>query len=118
MGYRAIRAQSGIPGVRGAYGVGRGDLYYEPADAALPTETLWSTSAYLNHAPKLFERLSMAHDDEIEWLHDVQHSLTPIEHERATWREGEGTTVEISVVPGSLTKKQSNAMTRLDGRRM
>src|SRR3546814_10819081 len=43
MGYRAIRAQSGIPGVRGAYGVGRGDLYYEPADAALPTETLWST---------------------------------------------------------------------------
>ena len=40
MGYRAIRAQSGVPGVKGAYGVGRGDMYYEPADAALPTETL------------------------------------------------------------------------------
>src|SRR3546814_9712110 len=82
MGYRAIRAQSGIPGVRGAYGVGRGDLYYEPADAALPTETLWSTSAYLNHAPKLFERLRMAHGDEIELLHDVHHRLTPIEAAR------------------------------------
>jgi len=82
MGYRAIRAQSGIPGVKGAYGVGRGDLYYEPADAALPTETLWSTSAYLNHAPKLFERLRMVHGDEIELLHDVHHRLTPIEAAR------------------------------------
>src|SRR3546814_20009363 len=49
MGYRAVRAQSGIPGVKGAYGVGKGDLYYEPADGTLPTETLWSTTAYLNH---------------------------------------------------------------------
>src|SRR3546814_10269972 len=45
MGYRAVRAQSGIPGVKGAYGVGKGDLYYEPADGTLPTETLWSTTA-------------------------------------------------------------------------
>ena len=33
LGYKAIRAQSGIPGVEKAYGVGRGDMYYEPADA-------------------------------------------------------------------------------------
>jgi mannonate dehydratase len=79
MGYRAIRAQSGIPGVRGAYGVGRGDLYYEPADATLPTETLWSTPAYLNHAPKLFERIREVHGPDIELLHDVHHRLTPIE---------------------------------------
>src|SRR3546814_20929009 len=58
MGYRAVRAQSGIPGVKGAYGVGKGDLYYEPAEGTLPTETLWSTTASLNHAPKLFDRLS------------------------------------------------------------
>jgi mannonate dehydratase len=79
MGYRAIRAQSGIPGVKGAYGVGRGDLYYEPADAALPTETLWSTPAYLDHAPKLFDRLRSVYGNEVELLHDVHHRLTPIE---------------------------------------
>ncbi len=79
MGYRAVRAQSGIPGVKGAYGVGKGELYYEPADGTLPTETLWSTTAYLNHAPKLFERLRAVYGDEIELLHDVHHRLTPIE---------------------------------------
>jgi mannonate dehydratase len=79
MGYRAIRAQSGVPGVKGAYGVGRGKMYYEPADGTLPTETLWNTSAYLNHAPKLFEAVRVAHGDDIELLHDVHHRLTPIE---------------------------------------
>ena len=79
MGYRAIRAQSGIPGVKGAYGVGRGQMYYEPADGTLPTETLWNTSSYLNFAPKLFERLRADHGDDIELLHDVHHRLTPIE---------------------------------------
>jgi hypothetical protein len=36
MGYKAIRAQTGVPGIKDAYGVGRGKLFYEPADAALP----------------------------------------------------------------------------------
>ncbi len=79
LGYRAIRAQSGIPGVKGAYGVGRGDMYYEPADSALPTETLWNTSSYLNFTPKLFRRLRDVHGSDIELLHDVHHRLTPIE---------------------------------------
>ncbi len=79
LGYKAIRAQSGIPGVKGAYGVGRGDMYYEPADGTLPTETLWNTSSYLNFAPKLFEKLRDAHGFGIELLHDVHHRLTPIE---------------------------------------
>lgn len=82
MGYRAVRAQSGIPGVKGAYGVGRGDMYYEPADAALPTETVWDTSAYLNFTPLLFEKLREVHGDEVELLHDVHHRLTPIEAAR------------------------------------
>jgi mannonate dehydratase len=82
MGYRAIRAQSGVPGVKGAYGVGRGDLYYEPADATLPTETLWSTSDYLRHAPKLFDAIRTAHGEDVELLHDVHHRLTPIEAAR------------------------------------
>jgi mannonate dehydratase len=79
MGYQAIRAQSGIPGVKGAYGVGRGDLYYEPADGALPTETLWNTRSYLNHAPKLFEKLRERFGFEHHLLHDVHHRLTPLE---------------------------------------
>ena len=37
MGYKAIRAQTGVPGIKDAYGVGRGKLYYEPADAELPS---------------------------------------------------------------------------------
>jgi mannonate dehydratase len=82
MGYRAVRAQCGVPGVRGAYGVGRGDLYYEPADATLPSETLWSTPAYLQHTPRLFERLRKDHGGDIELLHDVHHRLTPIEAAR------------------------------------
>jgi mannonate dehydratase len=79
MGYQAIRAQSGIPGVKGAYGVGRGDLYYEPADGTLPTETLWNTRSYLNFAPKLFERLRERFGFDHHLLHDVHHRLTPLE---------------------------------------
>ncbi|MBB5518979.1 D-mannonate dehydratase ManD [Amphiplicatus metriothermophilus] len=82
MGYKAVRAQSGVPGVKGAYGVARGTMYYEPADSALPTETVWDTTAYLNFVPKLFERLREAHGPDIELLHDVHHRLTPIEAAR------------------------------------
>ena len=79
LGYKAVRVQSGIPGVRGAYGVDRGELHYEPADAAQPTETLWSTPAYLDFAPKLFQRVRDAHGFDCELLHDVHHRLTPVE---------------------------------------
>jgi mannonate dehydratase len=79
LGYRAVRAQSGVPGVKGAYGVGRGQMFYEPADAALPTETVWSTSQYLDHAPKLFERLRERFGSAPHLLHDVHHRLTPLE---------------------------------------
>lgn len=82
MGYKAVRAQSGIPGVKGAYGVGRGDMYYEPADAALPTETIWDTPSYLTFIPSLFDALREAHGPDVELLHDVHHRLTPIEAAR------------------------------------
>ena len=36
LGYRAVRAQSGVPGMPDAYGVGRGALFYEPAEKARP----------------------------------------------------------------------------------
>jgi mannonate dehydratase len=82
LGYKAIRAQSGVPGVKLAYGVGRGTLHYEPADAALPTETQWNTSKYLNFAPKLFETLRDTYGEDPHLLHDVHHRLTPIEAAR------------------------------------
>ena len=82
LGYKAIRAQSGIPGVEKAYGVGRGDMYYEPADATLPTETIWSTTKYLNHTPKLFDALRNRVGFDVDLLHDAHHRLTPMEAAR------------------------------------
>jgi mannonate dehydratase len=79
MGYKAIRAQSGIPGVNQAYGVGRGKLHYEPADAALPTETTWDTPKYLNFVPQLFDKLRATYGFEPHLLHDAHHRLTPLE---------------------------------------
>src|SRR5207302_891651 len=49
LGYRAIRAQCGIPGIASTYGVAKGRMYYEPADADLPSESVWSTSKYIDH---------------------------------------------------------------------
>ena len=81
-GYRAIRAQSGIPGLDKVYGVGRGQSYYEPATRGLCEETVWSTEKYLDHAPKLFAALRDAYGFEHHLLHDVHHRLTPIEAAR------------------------------------
>ena len=53
MGYLAIRLQSGVPGLASTYGVSKDKLYYEPADAAKPTENVWSTIKYLPTVPKL-----------------------------------------------------------------
>jgi mannonate dehydratase len=82
MGYKAIRAQCGIPGLASTYGVSRDKLYYEPADNALPTENVWSTARYLDHTPQLFEALREAYGFGPHLLHDVHHRLTPIEAAR------------------------------------
>jgi len=81
-GYKAVRAQSGIPGVDKPYGVSKMKTGYEPAESALPAETAWSTTKYLNFTPSLFEQLRADHGPEIELLHDVHHRLTPIEAAR------------------------------------
>ena len=44
-------------GPQKVYGVGRGTLFYEPADADLPTEHDWSTEKYLDHAPQAVRAL-------------------------------------------------------------
>ncbi len=82
MGYKAVRAQSGIPGLASTYGVANDKLFYEPADADLPSENIWSTTKYLDHAPKLFDRLRDRYGFDPHLLHDVHHRLTPIEAAR------------------------------------
>src|SRR5215467_4283935 len=82
LGYRAIRAQSGIPGLQSTYGVGRGSMYYEPAEKDAPPENAWSSEHYLNFAPQLFARLRDEFGPDLHLLHDVHHRLTPIEAAR------------------------------------
>lgn len=82
LGYKAIRAQTGVPGLDTVYGVSKDKMYYEPADADLPSEAVWSTAKYLDHAPKLFEKLRDTFGFDPHLLHDVHHRLTPIEAAR------------------------------------
>lgn len=82
LGYKAIRAQSGIPGLPSTYGVATEKLFYEPAAKGLPPENLWSTSKYLAYVPKLFEQLRNKFGFEVHLLHDSHHRLTPIEAAR------------------------------------
>lgn len=79
LGYQAIRAQSGVPGLDTAYGVGKGDMYYEPADSTLPEVQVWDTRAYLNYAPKVFDAVRGAVGPDIALLHDGHHRMTPRE---------------------------------------
>jgi len=82
MGYKAVRAQCGVPGIKKAYGISNLKNAYEPAESELPAETAWATPKYLAVVPKLFERLRKDHGPEIELLHDVHHRLSPIEAAR------------------------------------
>ena len=78
-GYKAVRLQTAVPGVKGTYGVSQDKMFYEPADAALPTETQWATEPYLRTAPQLFDAAREALGWDVHLLHDVHHRLTPIE---------------------------------------
>ncbi|GAA2501486.1 D-mannonate dehydratase ManD [Winogradskya humida] len=82
LGYRAVRVQTGIPGLASTYGVGKDRTFYEPADAAIATENTWSTEAYLAHIPNVFARVREEFGPALKLLHDVHHRLTPIEAAR------------------------------------
>ncbi|MFJ9030667.1 D-mannonate dehydratase ManD [Streptomyces sp. NPDC102274] len=92
-GYRAIRIQSGIPGLDSVYGVaasgaGGGDRYdYEPARRAAdgptrPVEEVWDTRAYLRHMPGVFEAVRAEFGPELPLLHDGHHRMTPVQAAR------------------------------------
>lgn len=82
LGYQAIRAQSGIPGLTSTYGVGRRGAHYEPAEKDAPPENQWSSERYLNFVPGLFSRLREEFGPELHLLHDAHHRLTPVEAAR------------------------------------
>lgn len=79
LGYKAIRLQTGVPGLPSTYGVSKDKYFYEPADAALPTENRWSSERYLRSVPPLFAAAREALGWDTHLLHDVHHRLTPIE---------------------------------------
>jgi mannonate dehydratase len=78
-GYHAIRVQCAVPGLEGTYGIGRGDMFYEPATRGAPPQSTWSTERYLTFIPPVFERVRREFGPELHLLHDVHHRLTPIE---------------------------------------
>ncbi|MFE4468958.1 D-mannonate dehydratase ManD [Leifsonia sp. NPDC056824] len=91
-GYRAIRIQTGIPGLSSVYGVassanagagagGTTSRYdHEPARrSAVPVEEQWDTRAYLRHIPTVFEAVRNEFGPELPLLHDAHHRLTPIQ---------------------------------------
>src|SRR5882757_6792261 len=82
LGYKAVRVQSGVPGLKGVYGIGRGTMHYEPAERGRAPEFEWSSEKYLAFAPTLFERVRREVGPDVHLLHDVHHRLTPIEAAR------------------------------------
>jgi mannonate dehydratase len=78
-GYKAIRLQSGVAGMKGTYGVSKDKTFYEPARGNLPQETIWNTPRYLKMVPELFAAAREKLGWDVELLHDVHHRLTPIE---------------------------------------
>ena len=81
-GFKAVRLQSGVPGLKSTYGVSKTQKPYEPADADLPSETIWSSEKYLRSVPDLFKAARDTLGWEVHLLHDVHHRLTPIEAAR------------------------------------
>jgi mannonate dehydratase len=90
-GYRAIRVQTGVPGLPSVYGVassenasvGEGRYDYEPARRGeVPVEERWDTAAYLRHIPTVLEAVRGEFGPELPLLHDAHHRLTPIQAAR------------------------------------
>jgi len=82
-GYKAIRVQTGVPGLGQVYGVAGdqkpGARYdYEPAGRGVaPTEEEWDSRAYLRHIPTIFAAVREEFGYELPLLHDGHHRLTP-----------------------------------------
>ena len=82
-GFKAIRIQTGVPGLAKVYGVGHdqvaGQKYdYEPAGrTTVPIEEDWDTAAYLRHIPGCSRPCARSSGLTLPLLHDAHHRLTP-----------------------------------------
>ncbi|MFT4122756.1 MAG: D-galactonate dehydratase family protein [Microbacteriaceae bacterium] len=87
LGFRAVRIQTGVPGLTAIYGIaaqstgpGGGRYDYEPAGrGAYPRQEDWDTRAYLRHLPGVFEAVRNEFGPELPLLHDGHHRMTPIQ---------------------------------------
>jgi mannonate dehydratase len=84
-GFRAIRVQTGVPGLGAVYGVGSnqapGQKYdYEPAKrTAAPVIEDWDGRAYLRHIPTVFAAVREEFGPDLPLLHDAHHRMSPNE---------------------------------------
>jgi mannonate dehydratase len=79
LGYKAVRIQSGVPGIDDIYGVSDDKLSYEPATAQMPANSNWSSERYLAFIPKAFEAVRERFGFDLHIPHDIHHRLRPIE---------------------------------------
>jgi len=79
LGYRAVRIQCRVPGLPSAYGVSRGEMFYEPAEGIRPREEAWSTPLYLESVGDALGAVRERFGFELALLHDAHHRLAPIE---------------------------------------
>ena len=87
-GFRSIRVQTGVPGLKAIYGIASNDAAvalgtrYDHETAvrgALPQEEDWDTRSYLRHIPTVFEAVRNEFGPELPLLHDGHHRMTPIQ---------------------------------------
>jgi len=81
-GYKALRLQSGIPGLDQVYGISKDKSYEPAATGATPNEESWNTEKYLQFVTELFKKVREEFGNELYLLHDAHHRLTPIEAAR------------------------------------
>lgn len=80
-GFKAIRLQSAIPGLKVTYGVlgDKKDYFELQGSRPLPPEEEWSTAKYFNSIVELFEKARERFGYDVHFTHDVHSRLTPIE---------------------------------------
>lgn len=81
-GYRALRVQSGVPGLESIYGVRADGAAYEPATRHELLVESWDPEPYLRHVPEILAQTRDHVGVELALLHDVHHRLTPVQAAR------------------------------------
>jgi len=83
-GYKAVRLQCSVPGMKGTYGTltDKKNYYELQSNRPLPPENEWSTAKYMNFIPELFKQARDRFGYDLKLCHDVHSRLTPIEAAR------------------------------------